>query len=100
MGAAKPFSAVRVLDEFQAAYSKLDLQRQKQADKAVVFLRANPAHPGLEAHPIKPDKYFWEAYVNRSDRIIYRPEGSLLILVDIVKHDDIGRYGRAPGQGP
>jgi hypothetical protein len=30
------------------------------------------------------------------DRIIYIPEGSHLVLVDVVSHDDIGRYGKRP----
>lgn len=96
MGNATPFSTVRVTDQFRAAVQALDAKRQKQAAKAVAFLFANPAHPGLNAHPVKPDKHYWEAYLNRSDRLIYVPDHPLLVLVDIVKHDDIGKYGKAP----
>lgn len=81
---------------FQDAFQSLDANRQNQATKAVTLLFANPAHPGLRSHPVKPDKYYWEAYMNRSDRIVYIPNHPVLVLVDIVKHDNIGRYGKAP----
>ena len=95
---AAPFSTFETTRRFDASYSALNDQCKKQADKAIELLFNNPAHPGLAAHPIKPDKYYREAYLNRGDRIIYRAEGSHLVLVDIVKHDDIGRYGKAPAQ--
>jgi hypothetical protein len=93
---ATPFSIVHATDQFRAAAQALDAKRQKQAEKAVSLLFDNPAHPGLNGHAIKPDKHFWEAYLNRSDRLIYVPDYPVLVLVDIVKHDDIGRYGKAP----
>ena len=96
MGQAAPFSTYEITEHFDEVYNSLDLRRQKQVDKAVYLLFHNSAHPGLNAHQIKPDKYYWEAYVNRSDRIIYIPDGSHLVLVDIVRHDDIWKYGKAP----
>jgi mRNA-degrading endonuclease YafQ of YafQ-DinJ toxin-antitoxin module len=99
VGTAKPFSSFRASKRFEAAFRALDKSRRKQAEKAVDLLFNNPAHPGLGAHPIKPDKYFWEAYINTGDRLVYHPDGSLLDLVDIVKHDDIGKSGKAPREG-
>ncbi|HEX2205820.1 MAG TPA: hypothetical protein VHG91_21075 [Longimicrobium sp.] len=96
MAPAKPFATFESTKRFNKAFRALDPQRKKQADKAVRLLFQNPAHPGLETHQIRPDKYYWEAYMNRDERIIYIPEGPHLVLVDIVPHDDIDRYAKAP----
>ncbi|HEX2205817.1 MAG TPA: hypothetical protein VHG91_21060 [Longimicrobium sp.] len=98
MSGAKPFSTLRTSEPFNEAYAALDVKRKKQTDKAIRLLFANPAHPGLQTHPINPDKYCWEAYINRSDRLIFVRFGSVLRLVDIVPHDDIDRYAKAPAQ--
>lgn len=63
------------------------------------LLFENPAHPSLKAHSIKPGKFYHEAYANAGDRIIYIPEGSHLVLVDVVPHDDLDRYRDAPNKG-
>jgi hypothetical protein len=34
--------------------------------------------------------------MNDGGRLIYRPEGRHLKVIDFVGHDDIGRYGKAP----
>lgn len=57
-----------------------------------------PGSSQFERPSIKPDKYYWEAYVNRGDRIIYIPEGSHLVLVDVVAHNDIKRYSNRPAR--
>ena len=94
--AAKPFSTIETGKRFEKSYRHFPASVRTQIDKSVDLLKSNPAHPGLEAHPIQPVRYFWEAYVNKSIRLIYIPEGSRLALVDVVGHDDIDRYGRAP----
>ena len=73
-------------------------EREQVAARAKLLFD-NPAHPSLKAHSIKPGKYYHEAYVNAGDRIIYIPEGSHLVLVDVVPHDDIDRYRDAPKKG-
>lgn len=93
--AAEPFRTAERSKEFDRSYARLQKATRKQVEKTISLLFTNPAHPGLEAHPIRPDKYYWEAYVNRGDRLIYVPEGSHLFLVDVIPHDDIDRYGRA-----
>ncbi len=97
--AASPFSTYQRTKKFDKSYRDFPASVQTQIDKSVGLLFSNPAHPGLEAHPIQPDRHFWEAYVNKSIRLIYVPEGSHLVLVDVVAHDDIGRYSRAPRSG-
>ena len=52
--------------------------------------------PGLNVKPILPDKYYLEARINSGDRIVFRLEQGAIFFVDVVKHDDIGRYARRP----
>lgn len=55
--------------------------------------------PGLHVKPILPDKHYLEGRISSGDRIVFRVEGSTIYFMDVVKHDDIGRYGRRPRQG-
>jgi len=51
---------------------------------------------GLNVKPILPDKVYLEARISSGDRIVFRIEAGTICFVDVVKHDDIGRYGRRP----
>lgn len=93
---APPFLTLTITKRFEKTTAKLQKAQIEQLARRSRLLFENPAHPGLEAHAIKPDKHYWEAYLNDSDRIIYIPRGSQLILVDVVPHDHIGRYGKRP----
>jgi hypothetical protein len=50
--------------------------------------------PGLNVKPILPDKYYLEARIGSGDRSVFRVGQDAVFFVDVVKHDDIGRYGR------
>jgi len=51
---------------------------------------------GLHVKPILPDKHYLEARISSGDRIVFRVEQGTIYFVDVVKHDDIARYGRGP----
>ena len=53
---------------------------------------------GLHVKPILPDKHYLEARISSGDRIVFRVEQGTIYFVDVVKHDDIARYGRRPRQ--
>lgn len=93
---APAFTTVERTRRFDKAVDGLQSAQRKQLQKQLAQLLQDPSHPSLAAHQIKPDKYYWEAYLNKGDRIIYIPAGSHLVLVDVVTHDDIGRYGKRP----
>ena len=92
--ATKAFLTLEVAEQYARALNELEPAVRKQAVARARLLFESPAHPSLKAHQIKPDKYYWEAYVNRGDRIIYIPEGSHLVLVDVVPHDRISSYAK------
>ena len=54
--------------------------------------------PGLNVKPILPDKHYFECRISSGDRIVFRVEGHAIYFMDVVKHDDIGRYGWRPRQ--
>lgn len=54
--------------------------------------------PGLNVKPILPDKHYLEARISSGDRLVFRVEQHAILFIDVVKHDDIGRYGRRPRQ--
>ena len=95
---APAFLTLELTEQFEKAAAKLQKAQRKQLARRIKLLFDNPAHPGLKTHQIKPGEYYWEAYLNLGDRIIYIPEGSRLVLVDVVPHDDIDRYGKRPRQ--
>lgn len=66
-------------------------------DKAIVALLKQETTPGMRVKPILPEKYYNEARINDGDRLIHRVENGKLWLVDVVTHDDIGRYGKKLG---
>jgi hypothetical protein len=54
--------------------------------------------PGVNVKSILPDKHYLEGRISSGDRIVFRVEGTTIYFMDVVKHDDIGRYGRRPRQ--
>lgn len=63
-------------------------------DKAIVALLKQETTPGMRVKQIMPEKYYNEARINDGDRLIHRVENGKLWVVDVVTHDDIGRYGK------
>lgn len=83
-------------EEWKEAYAALRADRQRPCDRAAIALIKRESSSGLRVKPIQPDKYHFEARVNSGDRIIFRVDGGTIYFIDIVKHDDIDRYGRRP----
>ena len=86
------FTELDLTQQFDESYRGLPAPVQKQCRKALSFLLTNPDHPGLNLRPILPAKTYWEARVNRSDRLVLRPDGTILRVLDVVTHDEIIRW--------
>ena len=98
MARAQRFLDAEFSEQFKVAYAALQADQQKGVDKTVMALLKQQPTPGTRVKPIEPDKYYYEARVNDGDRLIHRQEGERLLFVDVVAHDDIGKYARAPKQ--
>jgi mRNA-degrading endonuclease RelE of RelBE toxin-antitoxin system len=92
----QPFLNVVWLEDWKASYARLAADRQRSCDECALALVKQDATPGLRIKPIQPEKYYFEARINSGDRIIFRIEAGTIFFFDIVKHDDIDRYGRRP----
>jgi hypothetical protein len=83
-------------DQWWDSYSSLAADRQASCDRVAMVLIKGIDTPGLNVKPILPDKHYLEGRISSGDRIVFRVEGTTICFMDVVKHDDIGRYGRRP----
>ena len=94
MARKQTFLTAEWSEPWKASYLKLSADRQAACDEAAIALIKQTSSPGLHIKPIHPDKHYLEARINSGDRIVFRIEGGRILFVDIVKHDDISKYGR------
>ena len=98
MARKQPFLAAQWSSRFKESYPKLSSDRQKGVDKIALALIKQEITPGMRIKPVEPEKYYNEARINDGDRLIFRIEDGTIWFVDVVPHDDIGRYGKSiPG---
>ena len=95
MARKKAFSGAEWSRRWDKSYQNLNHEQQKGVDKIVIALLKQQPTPGMRIKPVEPEKYYNEARANDGDRVIHRIEGGKVWFVDIVAHDDIGRYGQA-----
>ncbi len=81
---------------WKTSYAALSADRQRSCDEAAIALIKQTISAGLRVKPIQPEKTYFEARINTGDRITFRVEAGTVYFVDIVKHDEIDRYGRRP----
>lgn len=94
MARAKGFLAAAWSSRWNKSYAALSNDRQKGADRVAIALVKQEVTPGMRIKPVEPEKYYNEARINDADRLIFRIEDGTVWFVDIVEHDDIGRYGK------
>ena len=96
MARKQTFLAAVWSESWQESYAKLSAERQAACDEAAIALIKQTQSSGLRIKPIQPEKHYLEARINSGDRIVFRLEKGTVFFVDIVHHDDIGRYGKRP----
>lgn len=100
MGRKHEFLNADFAETFEEAYAKLQTHQQGGCDKVIIALLKRKPTPGMRVKPIEPDKYYAEARINDGDRLIHRVQEGTLIVYDVVPHDKIGAYGKAPKKAP
>ncbi len=96
MAVKQTFLAAQWSERWKESYAALTADRQVACDQAAIALIKRQDSPGLGVKPIQPDKYYNEARISSGDRIVFRIEEGTIVFIDVVKHDDIDRYGRRP----
>jgi hypothetical protein len=91
-----PFPTAVFSDRFKESYSRLSAEKQRDCDQAVLSVIKGLESPGLRIKPIQPDKHYLEARIGSGDRVVFRRAVGQLLIIDVVTHDEIGRYGRRP----
>jgi len=86
-------------ERWKESYAALPFDRQLACDRAALALIKRELSPGLRVKPIQPEKYYCEGRIGSGDRIVFRIDEGTILFVDVVKHDDISRYGRRPKAG-
>ena len=79
----------RLKGDFQSLPSAV----QKKLKKQIKFLSVNPSHPSLKVHRIEGTPY-WEFYIDRSYRCIFRQDGQLYYLLAAGPHKVINEFAR------
>jgi len=74
-------------------YKSLSSSVQKKLKKQIQFLAQNPKHPSLRVHRIQGTSY-WEFYIDRSFRCIFRQEGTVYYLLAAGPHKVIDEFAR------
>jgi mRNA interferase RelE/StbE len=72
---------------FEKGLKRLTLSEQKQAAIKIKILQSNPFHPSLRTKKIKGFNSLFECSVNMDIRMLWRYEGSeIIIILDIGHH--------------
>ena len=88
------FLSARWSSRWAKSYDSLSAGRQRGADRVAIALIKQEITPGMRVKPIEPEKYYSEARINDGGRIVFRIEENTVWFVDVVTHDDVGRYGK------
>lgn len=80
-------------DRFLRHLSALSSTEQRQAEKALRLLEANPNHPSLRSKRIRSKEGVFECSVNMDVRITWRYKGKgVIVLTDIGHHGILDRF--------
>ncbi len=80
-------------EQVKRDYKKLPRAVQKKFKKQVRFLVENPRHPSLKIHRIRGTDY-WEFYIDRSYRCVFRQDGATYYLLAAGPHKVIDEFAR------
>lgn len=98
MARKQSFFRAEFSNRFRESYAALfSTDRQKGADKVILALMKREVTGGMRVKPILPEKFYQEARLNDGNRLVFRVSEDTVWFVDLVAHDDIGRYGRRAG---
>lgn len=78
------------------SYRGLPASKQGECDEVVMALIKQEPTPGMRVKPIQPEKHYLEARISSGDRVVFRIHEGTIHFVEVVTHDEIGRFSRRP----
>lgn len=85
--------SLQVLESAQKRIQKMKKKKgdafSNQIKKALKQLREDITHPGLNVHPVVGYPGWKEAYINRSDRIIFTIRGDVIFVAWVGSHTEL-----------
>ena len=76
-------------DRFLRDYSRLRARVRKQADRKLLYLAQDLAHPSLRVKRVRKHKDIYEGSVNTDLRFLFQITGEGYVLLRIGRHDII-----------
>ncbi|MBI5683383.1 MAG: hypothetical protein HZC45_09560 [Deltaproteobacteria bacterium] len=83
--------AVDIEPDFFSQYDELPKEIKKKFKKQPKFLKENPLHKSLQIHRLEGSD-FWEFYIDKGYRCVFKQEGNIYKLYFIGTHELIDRF--------
>ncbi len=80
-----------VSSEFLSQYDELSSDIRKKFRKQLGFLKENPKHKSLQIHRLQGTD-FWEFYVDKGYRCVYKQDGNVYRLYFVGTHALIDKF--------
>ena len=84
-------NVITIDPEFLSQYEALPKTVRKKFKKQLAFLKDNPKHRSLQIHKMEGTDY-WEFYVDKGYRCIFKREGHMIRLLFVGTHELIDRF--------
>ncbi len=84
-------NVITIDPEFFSQYEALPKTVRKKFKKQLAFLKDNPKHRSLQIHKMEGTDY-WEFYVDKGYRCIFKREGHMIRLLFVGTHELIDRF--------
>lgn len=82
---------INIEPEFFLQYDNLPKQIKKKFKKQLIYLKENPKHNSLQIHRLEGSD-FWEFYVDKGYRCVFKQEGNVYKLYYVGTHDIIDNF--------
>lgn len=84
-------NVITIESEFLSQYDLLPKAIKKKLKKQLTYLREDPKHRSLQIHKIEGSD-FWEFYVDKGYRCVFKKESNLYKLYFVGTHELIDKF--------
>ena len=84
-------TVIAIDPEFLSQYDALPKAIRKKFKKQLTYFKENPKHRSLQIHKMEGTDY-WEFYVDKGSRCIFKREGNMIRLLFVGSHELIDQF--------